>query len=98
MSLPMPKRQRRSSGQSLTEVIIIIFLVGIGAIGIVTLFGDNIKGLFGASSESLIGAPNVENPGTAANNVNWNMKGGTVSPYAEGGCGATGSCSVGYNP
>jgi Flp pilus assembly pilin Flp len=65
----------------MTEIIIIVFLVAIGAIGVAGLFGDNIRGLFGASSESLAGESDVDNPGQTAGNVKWNMKGGSLSPY-----------------
>jgi hypothetical protein len=57
----------------------------IGAIGVAGLFGDNIRGLFGASAESLAGTPDVDNPGQQAQKVKWNMKGGSLSAYgAEG--------------
>lgn len=55
------KRFRKSeSGQGMTEYIIIVALIAIAAIGIVTIFGENIRGLFSASSNALSGETNVE--------------------------------------
>jgi Flp pilus assembly pilin Flp len=39
----------------MTEYIIIVALVAIGAIFVVTVFGDNIRALFGASANALTG-------------------------------------------
>jgi len=39
----------------MTEYIIIVALIAIAAIGVVTLFGDNIKRLFGTSASALAG-------------------------------------------
>jgi len=47
---------RSESGQGMTEYIIIVALIAIAAIGVVTLFGDNIRKLFGASADALAGA------------------------------------------
>ena len=43
------------SGQGMTEYIIIVALIAIAAIGVVSLFGDNIRKLFGASVKALNG-------------------------------------------
>jgi pilus assembly protein Flp/PilA len=94
MSLPTPARRRRITGQSLVEVAVIVFLVGIGTIAMVTIFGDNVRALFGSSAESLAGDPGVENSGQMATNPKWNMKGGSTNPYDTGSCGVTG-CSTG---
>jgi pilus assembly protein Flp/PilA len=94
MSATTPVRSRRITGQSLVEVAVIVFLVGIGTIAMVTLFGDNIRALFGSSAESLAGDPLVENPAQTATNPKWNMKGGSTNPYDTGSCGVTG-CSTG---
>jgi hypothetical protein len=74
-------------GQSLTEVIIIVFLVGVGTIGLVGLFGDNIRGLFGTSSESIAGNTSVGNPGQEASNTKWTLQGGSLSAYGANGGG-----------
>lgn len=46
------------SGQGMTEYIIIVALIAIAAIGVVGLFGDNIRALFAASSDALAGNEN----------------------------------------
>jgi Flp pilus assembly pilin Flp len=47
------RKQRR--GQGMTEYIIIVALIAIAAIGVITLFGNNIRRLFGASADALAG-------------------------------------------
>jgi Flp pilus assembly pilin Flp len=60
------KQLRKRRGQGMTEYIIIVALIAIAAIGIITLFGNNIRKLFGASAEALAGAETVENTGQTA--------------------------------
>jgi pilus assembly protein Flp/PilA len=55
----MKLRGRR--GQGMTEYIIIVALIAIAAIGVVSLFGDNIRRLFGSSANALTGDESVEN-------------------------------------
>jgi hypothetical protein len=104
MRVPLRRRSRRAVGQSLTEIVIIIFLVGIGTIGLVGLFGDNIRGLFGSSADSLAGTADVANSGAQAKNTKWTMKGGQLSQYSSGGFnpGGTPNNSIapggGFNP
>ena len=50
---------KKSRGQGMTEYIIIVALIAIAAIGVITLFGDNIKALFGMSADALAGDQNV---------------------------------------
>lgn len=50
---------RDKRGQGLTEYIIIVALIAIAAIGVVTLFGDNIRALFAGASDALAGETNV---------------------------------------
>jgi pilus assembly protein Flp/PilA len=50
-------------GQGMTEYIIIVALIAIAAIGVITLFGNNIRRLFGASADALAGETNVANEG-----------------------------------
>jgi Flp pilus assembly pilin Flp len=45
----------RRSGQGMTEYIIIVALVAIASIAVVTIFGDQIRELFSASSQNLAG-------------------------------------------
>ena len=61
---------KKESGQGMTEYIIIVALIAIAAIGVVTLFGDNIRDMFGASSEALSGEGEAErNMGPLNDNV-----------------------------
>lgn len=48
-------RIRKRRGQGMTEYIIIVALIAIAAIGVVSLFGDNIRSLFGAADNALAG-------------------------------------------
>jgi Flp pilus assembly pilin Flp len=50
---------KKARGQGMTEYIIIVALIAIAAIGVITLFGDNIKALFGMSADALAGETNV---------------------------------------
>ncbi|MCC6333004.1 MAG: hypothetical protein IT380_03330 [Myxococcales bacterium] len=51
---------KKARGQGMTEYIIIVALIAIAAIGVITLFGDNIRNLFGMSSYALAGETSVE--------------------------------------
>ncbi|OJH41123.1 hypothetical protein [Cystobacter ferrugineus] len=62
------KLLRKRRGQGMTEYIIIVALIAIAAIGVITLFGNNIRKLFGASAEALAGNEDVKNTGQTANN------------------------------
>ena len=53
----MKKSLRR--GQGMTEFIIIVALIAIGTIGVATAFGDQIRQLFGHSSDGLAGDTNI---------------------------------------
>ena len=53
-------KRKRSRGQGMTEYILIVALIAISAIGVITLFGDNIKALFGMSADALAGETQVE--------------------------------------
>lgn len=52
--------RNNKKGQGMTEYIIIVALIAIAAIGVITLFGDDIRKLFGASANALAGETNVE--------------------------------------
>jgi Flp pilus assembly pilin Flp len=39
----------------MTEYIVIVALIGVAAIGVVTLFGDNVRKIMGASVDALAG-------------------------------------------
>ncbi len=49
----MRRLRRDESGQGMTEYIIIVALIAISAIGVVSVFGDNIRKIFGASVNAL---------------------------------------------
>ena len=53
-------------GQGMTEYIIIVALISVAAIGVLFLYGDNIRKLFGASSQAIAGESAVANPGDSA--------------------------------
>lgn len=53
-------------GQGMTEYIIIVALIAIAAIGVITTFGDDIRRIFEASTQSLSGSPNVKSQAKAA--------------------------------
>ena len=51
----MLRKLRGRRGQGMTEYIIIVALIAIAAIGVVSLFGDNIRALFATSANALGG-------------------------------------------
>ena len=55
----MNRNTRRNRGQGMTEYIIIVALISIGTIGIVSLFGDNVRRLFAMSADALAGNASV---------------------------------------
>ena len=46
---------RSEEGQGMTEYIIIVALIAIAAIGVITVFGQNLRALFAASANALAG-------------------------------------------
>jgi Flp pilus assembly pilin Flp len=60
------KKLKGRRGQGMTEYIIVVALIAIAAIGIATLFGNNIRRLFGSSAEALAGNESVQNTGQTA--------------------------------
>ena len=63
--------RRKTRGQGMTEYIIVVALIAIGTIGVITLFGDNIRALFGASADALAGnqSPNNNAKQTSQSNA-----------------------------
>jgi len=55
MKKELEKVLKNESGQGMTEYIIIVALIAIAAIGVVTLFGDNIRDMFGAAGSAMSG-------------------------------------------
>jgi Flp pilus assembly pilin Flp len=60
------KLLKKNRGQGMTEYIIIVALVAIAAIGVITLFGDNIRHMFGNAADSLGGATTMTYSYTSA--------------------------------
>jgi len=54
---------RARRGQSLTEVAIVVALIAIAAIGVVTVYGDEVRKLFGTSDGALAGETDLERSG-----------------------------------
>ena len=69
-------RRNAKRGQGMTEYIIIVALIAIAAIGIISLFGDNIRRLFAMSADSLAGNDSVAQANTvgAVSSDNLNKK------------------------
>jgi Flp pilus assembly pilin Flp len=81
-------------GQGMTEYIIIVALVAISSIAAVTIFGDDVKVLFGMSSDALSGEVSV-----AARGREGGVDRRTLKTYGENSAtsGSSGS-SGGSNP
>lgn len=56
----MGREARRRRGQALTEYVLLVALVAVATIGVATLFGDNVRRLFGAAASALAGEAQVE--------------------------------------
>jgi Flp pilus assembly pilin Flp len=63
---------RSESGQGLSEYLIIVALVAIAAIGVVTVFGRDVRELFAGTTDSLAGnqASNTARKATVKANKN----------------------------
>ena len=76
---------KRQDGQGMTEYIIIVALIAIAAIGVVTVFGQDIRMLFGASTQALNGETSV-NARTSAATRQMNQK-KTLKNFGSGNAG-----------
>ncbi len=56
------RRTRR--GQGMTEYILIVGLIAIASIGIISLYGDNIRRLFAMAADAVAGNDNVAQANT----------------------------------
>jgi Flp pilus assembly pilin Flp len=61
MSKQIVKSKKSKRGQGMTEYIIIVALIAIAAVGVITLFGNNIRALFGMSADVLAGETDLDN-------------------------------------
>ena len=69
------KQVNRRSGQGMTEYIIIVALVAIASIAVVTIFGNQIRELFSASTQNLQGtAADPQAKGNPAGEVDKSIK------------------------
>jgi len=68
MKKELTRSLRNEAGQGMTEYIIIVALIAIAAIGVVTLFGDNIRDMFGASAQALSGQESATRKMSKINN------------------------------
>ncbi|XXF80282.1 hypothetical protein P2318_11170 [Myxococcaceae bacterium GXIMD 01537] len=64
------KQLRKNRGQGMTEYIIIVALIAIAAVGVVTLFGNNIRRMFGASANVLAGQDSANDRKTSNKTLN----------------------------
>ncbi len=67
-------RLRKDAGQGMTEYIIIVALIAIAAIGVVTVFGEDVRSLFGASTQALAGSTTVNSVAKSGNTTNYTGK------------------------
>jgi Flp pilus assembly pilin Flp len=51
---------RNEEGQGMTEYIIIVALIAIAAIGVISVFGQNLRALFATSANVLAGDQNAK--------------------------------------
>ncbi|HUJ24628.1 MAG TPA: hypothetical protein VLW85_01315 [Myxococcales bacterium] len=58
---------KSQSGQGMSEYLIIVALIAIAAIGVVTVFGRDIRSLFSDTTNSLAGNVQNTNSGVKAN-------------------------------
>ena len=79
----MNRRNRRNRGQGMTEYILVVGLIAIATIGIVTLFGDNVRRLFAMSADALAGNGSVTQASTANAVANLSLNRKTLRDFAE---------------
>lgn len=64
------------SGQGMTEYILIVALIGISAIGVISVFGRDVRELFSTATGAMAGNTNVSNGAIRATvNENKGLKG-----------------------
>jgi Flp pilus assembly pilin Flp len=68
------KLLKNQKGQGMTEYLIIVALIAIAAIGVVTVFGSDIRQLFNATTNSLSGGQGANNSVTAKVNTQKTIK------------------------
>lgn len=68
------RKLKSQSGQGMSEYLIIVALIAIAAIGVVTVFGRDIRELFSASTGALAGDQNAKNKSQSARVKNKTLK------------------------
>ena len=81
------KALQEEAGQGMTEYIIIVALIAIAAIGVVTLFGEQIRDLFGQSAAALSGSTDAARSVTKSESYTLSTKG--LDRTAESNAGGT---------
>src|SRR5690242_12334474 len=79
--------RRRALGQGMTEYIILVALVAIATIGVVGLFGNDLRKLFGMSSDALSGQADVAMRANASDDA---VEQKHMRNFAENNSGAAG--------
>jgi Flp pilus assembly pilin Flp len=73
--------RRKDRGQGMTEYILIVVLVAISAIAVVTIFGGDIRALFGNSTQALAGQQNVQNSAKPASTTQMQYNGKNLQTF-----------------
>jgi Flp pilus assembly pilin Flp len=73
-------QKKKNRGQGMTEYIIIVALIAIAAIGVITLFGNNIRKLFGMSANALAGDSDIAN---SADHSKKELEGKTMKSFGQ---------------
>ena len=68
------RKLKSQSGQGMTEYLIIVALIAIAAIGVVTVFGQDIRQLFAGTTDSLAGNQAMNTAVKANVNKNKSLK------------------------
>ena len=76
------KTNKKPRGQGMTEYILIVSLMAIASIGIITLYGDNVRLLFAMSADSLAGDDSVAQANTASAVANLKLTKRTLKQFA----------------
>jgi pilus assembly protein Flp/PilA len=68
------RKIRSQSGQGMSEYLIIVALIAVAAIGVVTVFGRDIRELFAGTTDSLAGNQATNTARKATVKANKNLK------------------------
>jgi pilus assembly protein Flp/PilA len=82
MNAQLPSRRHSTRGQGMTEYILIVSLMAIASIGIITLYGDNVRRLFAMSADSLAGNDSVAQANSISAVANFKITQRTLKEFA----------------